>query len=552
MDQDHKTLLNDLTSTIQEILNPTNVLSVTVPEGRTRRESQLPNLFLDAKNSLKKNFFDLTFDEGVFDLILGTIPPGLKSKDLPKVEFETQELSFEIIIRLSQNLSENGFGVFMLGPLGFGGLKGEKFIKRMEEKDIFVKGYINLPEKILHPETNLRPILVVISKTRSEFILDSLETGIDIKKLCLKFFEAPISRLMNPIDQITPTTRFRGFQILDIQNQISRLETRYNDFKKIKFEDTIETYSRGKSGESFPELENCVYFKILGSNKPLITDQKELTGRLENYIQFQLKPEFSNQYLKIFFKSHLGELILQYFMNGNFIPRFDWKVLLVTEVPFPNLPVQNKIIGTNLRLEKLELEINQLKEQTSLNPQSISLLSKIDSMLEISNLLTDGDRIKSLVLQGESKTLEFKQTFQYDLKTKQKEKYMEVSCLKALAGFLNTDGGILFVGVEDSGLFPGIDFEIEEFHRGSADRFLLHLKDKINSRLGSQCSFYIDSKIIEVDNISILQITCRPSQEDVFLDEKTYYVRTGPSTEKLEGRELSSYILKRFNSNLVE
>lgn len=573
MDNEEKNLLNDFASNIQEVLKPTNTLSVTVPEHGSERD--LPNLFLNAKSSQKKTFLDLTFDEGVFDLILGTIPINFRSKGVGDVTFETIEASFEIILGLSENLSENGVGVFLLGPLGFGGARGEKFLKRMEEKELFVKGYINLPPKILSPATSLRPILVVISKTRSELILDSLETGTDLKKLCLKFFQDPIDGLRDSIHQAVqtkkpenspnvirtarfgiskitsneeayPTTEFRGFQSIDIQNQINRLETRYNDFKKIKFEDAIQTYSLGKPGKMFPELENSVYFKVLGTNKSLITDQKDLTGRLENYIQVQLKPEFSNQYLKIFFKSHLGELILQYVFNISFLPRLDRKVLWMTEVPFPNLTIQNQVVETNIRFEKLELEIDQLKKQISLNPQSVSVLSKIDSMLEISNSLTDGDRIKSLVLQGESKALEFKQTFQYCLRTQKKEPYIEVSCLKTLVGFLNSDGGTLFVGVEDSGMFPGIDFEIHEFHRNSHDRFMLHLKDKIKTRLGSQCLSYINSKIVDVDNISILEINCSPSKEEVFLDNKDFYVRTSPSTDKLEGRDLSSYVLKRF------
>ena len=36
------------------------------------------------------------------------------------------------------------------------------------------------------------------------------------------------------------------------------------------------------------------------------------------------------------------------------------------------------------------------------------------------------------------------------------------------------------------------------------------------------------------------------AQEKVFLDNKVIYVRTSPSTEKLEGRDLSSYVLNRF------
>lgn len=100
--------------------------------------------------------------------------------------------------------------------------------------------------------------------------------------------------------------------------------------------------------------------------------------------------------------------------------------------------------------------------------------------------------------------------------------------------------------MEDSGLFPGVNFEIKEFHRNSTDRFLLHLKDKIKSRLDSHSLSNLQTKIIDIDNQLILEIVCEPSKDEVFLDNKDFYVRTSPSTEKLEGRDLSSYVLNRF------
>jgi len=577
MNQDNENLLNNFASSVVDVLVPNNILSVTMPKQTDERD--FPDFFSSVKNAQEKVFLDLKFDEGIFDLILGTIPLHLRANHLGTTKFDTKEASFEIILRLCENLSQNGFGIFPLGPLGFYGLRNEKFIKLMESKNIFINGYINLPEKILQPVTNLRPILVVISKNKSELILDSLDEGIDIKKLCLKFFgdtakafkreetsqtkiseSKTLKTVLNEAKLGIELSRsyeefgtkddikkeFRGFQSIDIQKQIDRLETRYNDFKKIKFKDTIQEYVMGRTGKTFAKLDNCIYFRTLGTNNSLITDQKELTGRIDNYIQVQLKSDFLNQYLKIFFKSHLGELIFKYVFNSSLLPRLDRKILWMTEIPFPNLAIQSQVIETNNRFEKLELEINQLKNQISLNPQSVSVLTKIDSMLEISNSLTESDVIKSLVLQGESKTLEFKQTFQYCLKTQKKQPYIEISCLKTLVGFLNSDGGTLLVGVEDSGLFPGVNFEIKEFHRNSTDRFLLHLKDKIKSRLGSHCLSNLETKIIDIDNQLVLEIVCEPSKDEVFLDNKDFYVRTSPSTEKLEGRDLSSYVLNRF------
>ena len=45
---------------------------------------------------------------------------------------------------------------------------------------------------------------------------------------------------------------------------------------------------------------------------------------------------------------------------------------------------------------------------------------------------------------------------------------------------------------------------------------------------------------------TILKIECSQSDHEVFVD-KDFYVRMGPSTNKLEGRELATFIKDRFN-----
>ncbi len=51
-----------------------------------------------------------------------------------------------------------------------------------------------------------------------------------------------------------------------------------------------------------------------------------------------------------------------------------------------------------------------------------------------------------------------------------KEKYIELSALKTIVAFLNTEGGVLLLGVSDDGNIPGIGIETEVsgFRRGLA------------------------------------------------------------------------------------
>ena len=159
--------------------------------------------------------------------------------------------------------------------------------------------------------------------------------------------------------------------------------------------------------------------------------------------------------------------------------------------------------------------------------------------------LANPDKIKSLIRAGESKSVEFKQTFSLDIERQVKEPRIEDSAIKTVAAFLNSDGGTLLVGVHDSGEITGNEVEIEKFFK-SSDKFLLHVKNRIKTRIGEQFYPFINQHLVSVEGRLVLMIECDPSPDEVFVDEKDFYVRTNPATDKLEGRKLSDYIKHRF------
>lgn len=55
----------------------------------------------------------------------------------------------------------------------------------------------------------------------------------------------------------------------------------------------------------------------------------------------------------------------------------------------------------------------------------------------------------------------------------------------------------------------------------------------------------INFKIIKVDNKHILHLKTDPSDDDVFVDDNVYYMRTNPATIKLEGKQMIDYINQR-------
>lgn len=79
--------------------------------------------------------------------------------------------------------------------------------------------------------------------------------------------------------------------------------------------------------------------------------------------------------------------------------------------------------------------------------------------------------INQIVDDGESSEVEFKSTLRVNLHTGNKDRRMEMAILKTIAGFLNTNGGILIIGIADNGTPVGIDNDGFE----NEDKMSLHL-----------------------------------------------------------------------------
>ncbi|PSW02563.1 RNA-binding domain-containing protein [Photobacterium lipolyticum] len=174
---------------------------------------------------------------------------------------------------------------------------------------------------------------------------------------------------------------------------------------------------------------------------------------------------------------------------------------------------------------------------------SKNLMKKVYKKLSSSNT-SEEDQIKLLILDGESKLLEFKQTFSMDVKKQSQESHIEKSALKTIVGFLNSEGGNLLIGVND-GTVLGVDTEVRKFFKNN-DKYLLNIKNNLKAKIGRDFYPLIDPTIITVDRKSVLRVNCTASNTPCFLEDKEFYVRNGLSNDLLEGKALHNYITEHF------
>jgi hypothetical protein len=154
-------------------------------------------------------------------------------------------------------------------------------------------------------------------------------------------------------------------------------------------------------------------------------------------------------------------------------------------------------------------------------------------------------RSKDIVKAGESDKVEFKSTLRFNLYTNKFGKEIEHAALKTISAFLNTWGGILFVGIDDEQNILGLDNDRFE----NDDKALLHLTQMINDRLGSHFMQFVNCSIETIDGKKIMRIDVSPSNLPAYLtnnNEEFFYVRTGPSTTDLKASMIYDYIDNRF------
>jgi len=505
-------------------------------------------IFEGLSKSVTKTLFkgqSISSDKEKYDLIVGNLPFGM-----PKNEWIDKDKN--VFIKARRNwidlfkslflLNDSGYGIYIIEPIH----RFEEWLKYQEQlrkKGFFVNAIFNTPQEILQPQTFLQPNLIVISFIAELNGLEDLETIINNFKNSFNSDSLDNGVLINE-------KYFRGFSQYKITNEINALETQYKNYKKYKLKDIALKIILGNTKKNFEDKSNSIYLPKIGTSLA-VSKLSDLKIKQQNYFQIVLDENIvKNEYLELFFRSALGKITLKTITTGGFIPHINKTFLLEAYVLIPNFREQEILIETAKKLALLKEKVDIFNNEIAFNPNSArSIQDKINTMLFALDEGTETEKIMRILRTGESKTIEFKQTLSMDVKTGKKEKIIEKAILKTLDAFLNTNGGILLVGVSDNKKITGIQGEIKKYYKND-DKFLLHFKNLVKTKIGE--SFYplINYRLVDVEKCKILRIDCKPSDEPCFFESKEFYVRTNPATDKLEGPKMVNYIQRHFKKTI--
>ena len=157
--------------------------------------------------------------------------------------------------------------------------------------------------------------------------------------------------------------------------------------------------------------------------------------------------------------------------------------------------------------------------------------------------------LEKIIEMGESKEIEFKSSLRYCLRQKSAQKYVELEVFKNIAGFLNTNGGVILVGVEDDRNIIGLEetdyltFKDDD----KKDAFLKHFDNLVGKFIGDSFNSIIDIQIVEVSDKKVAKVCVKKkAPEPVFLKQKgkedAFYIRRSASAIELKPQEMLKYV----------
>lgn len=440
-----------------------------------------------------------------------------------------------------RNLEMQGKAFFFIEPSILLSQQGKRFLQDLSKEKYFINSVFELPEKLLYPETAFQPIMVGFERTENQNIFIGEVTD-DFNILLENYTKLQTSKNLST-GVIIERDKFTSFSQFRIETAINNLQTQYKDYARYFIKDIGVVNSTITTFEDKP---NSIYIQKIG-NSQVVSKIEQITFKHQYYFQVILKESIIKaDFLVLFYDSELGKLILKS-LKPDFTPNINKLSIENSYVAIPKLEEQNLLIDTKNKIIELQVIIDQLKSDLSLNPKNAPvILDKFESIQNPLKQLSDEDLILSLIRKGETKNIEFKATFSKGIKHGtpkfgQVDDEVKKSSLKTIVAFLNTNGGILLIGVADDKTVRGVE---DDFYK-SADDYKLNFKNAIRDKIGAEFYPFIEFELFLVNGKQVLKVDCQPSSTPCFLQDD-FFVRVNPASEKLVGKTQADYIKNHF------
>ena len=435
----------------------------------------------------------------------------------------------------------------------FNPLEDEKVLRshylEMIEHSLFTTHYDSFLKYVSTPDDE-KDITVIqrITESFSQFIIAQVESSKKLKKKVGKYFS-----ILNLIEFVIDLeVEYTDEYFLDFWRRYNKV---YNNIHKPdEVLDDVEVYYDNKTGIVAP----IEYTTI--EKKSKVSDVGENYGNGKQYkfhilavIEKRNQEEEEIEKLIEDFENKITQLF-EFVQSDSKGKRVVAKILddgsaFSTEEIYEDFyKVFRKFINRN-RKELGDFFIKETKDITNqLCDDFERVLREKDLFVGRKNGSLCDKSISDIIKTGETKEIEFKSSLRYCLREKKPMPHIEHSAFKNIAAFLNTDGGVLLVGVEDNLNIIGIDTtDYPTFKESDKnDAFLKHFDNLLGKFLGNDFNSIVSIDLESVSGRKVAKICVKKkAPEPVFLKQKgkaeEFYIRRSASAVALSAKEMLNY-----------
>jgi type I restriction enzyme R subunit len=163
--------------------------------------------------------------------------------------------------------------------------------------------------------------------------------------------------------------------------------------------------------------------------------------------------------------------------------------------------------------------------------------------------------IAELIDNDEDFAVEFKSTARWDLRENQPNKAIEDAVVKTVAGFLNTDGGTLLIGIGPDRQAVGLDHDYQRVKPPNGDGFVNWLTTHLIDALGHAAAMRTRARIAVHEGHEVCRLDVARSPQPVWAKtsggDRMFFIRMNNSTRKLPDNELKIYLADRWPASSV-
>lgn len=184
----------------------------------------------------------------------------------------------------------------------------------------------------------------------------------------------------------------------------------------------------------------------------------------------------------------------------------------------------------------------------------VEYLVKLKDSLGRLDLEEEKLSLKQILSNGEHERLEFKESFRWDSNQGKINKNLEKAVMKTIVAFLNSGGGRLLIGVNDSNSIVGLINDYKSLPRSNADGFQNHFTNVFNVMVGPEFRQLVELNFHKVEEGECCLVRVMPGDKPAYLkmdSNEEFFIRTGNGTTSLRLSEAASYIDSHWKGKLL-